>query len=232
MKPTVYQISGAPRAWRVLLGLAFKGLDANVITLRVSERDHHKPEFTALNPRATVPVLVSQNTVLRDSVAILAWLDRAYPQKPLFGETADEAALAWQVTMECADYLREATHQLLSQVFSSDGSVPTPGSAEAERLRAAADLMHAECNYLEDLLSDGRLFLAGNQPTGADAMAFPEIRLLQRAVMTKNELMASVGFGYPPDHYPKTAAWKDRLNEMPEVAATMPAHWNQQPAAA
>ena len=232
MRPTLYQFSGAPRGWRVLLGLAFKGIDVEVKTLSFADRDHYKAYFKALNRRATVPVLVSGETILRDSIAILAWLDRASPEKPLFGKTQEEAAQIWQITMECADYLREANHQFLTQVFSSEDNVPTEGSTDAASLKAGADLMHAECRYLENLLSDGRPFLAGARPTAAEAVAFPEIQLLQRAVMTKNDVMASVGFGFPSDLYSKTADWKVRLNDLPEVAATMPPHWNEQRAAA
>ena len=232
MNPTLYQFSGAPRGWRVLLGLAFKGIQADVKNLDYSDRDHHKADFKTLNPRSTVPVLVAGETTLRDSIAILAWLDRAFPEQPLFGNTQEEAALIWQIAMECADYLREANRVLLTLAFSSNGEVPSAGSAAEETLKKGANLMHAECRYLEKLLSDGRPFLAGDRPTAADAVAFPEIRLLQRAVLTKNDMMASVGFGYPPDHYPKTAIWKNRLNQMPEVAATTPPHWNEELATA
>ena len=232
MRPTLYQFSGAPRGWRVLLGLAFKGIQVEIKTLSLADRDHHKADFKALNPRATVPVLVSGDTILRDSIAILAWLDRAFPEKPLFGNTQEEAAQIWQITMECADYLRGANHQFLTQVFSSEDNVPAEGSTDAASLNAGAELVHAECRYIENLLSDGRPFLAGASPTAAEAVTFPEIQLLQRAVLTKNDMMASVGFGFPPDVYPKTAGWKDRLNDMPEVAATMPRHWNKQHAAA
>ena len=227
MRPTLYTFSGAPRGWRVLLGLAFKGIDADIETLSVSDKDHHTSSFLKLNPRATIPVLTFSNIVLRDSIAILAWLDRAYPNRPLFGRSTDEASVIWQISMECCDYLREGTHQILRQVFSSDGHVPDNGSAEHQTLKAGADLVHAECSYLEDLLSDGRTFLAGDSPSAADAIVFPEIRLMQRAVETKNPLMASVGFGYPPDLYPILASWKDRMNAMPEVAATLPDHWQE-----
>jgi glutathione S-transferase len=227
MRPTLYTFSGAPRGWRVLLGLAFKGVDADVKTLSVSNQDHKKPDFLALNPRAKAPVLTAGDTILRDSVAILAWLDRAYPENPLFGETAEEAAVIWQIAMECREYLRKGNQKLLSRAFFTDALVPSEGTEDHQTLQAEAALVHTECRYLEDLLSDGRAFLAGSKPSAAEAVAFPEIRLLQRAVETKNDLMSAAGFGYPPDLYPKTAEWKNRLNAMPEVAATMPHHWNE-----
>ncbi|MFS8185045.1 glutathione S-transferase family protein [Pseudovibrio denitrificans] len=222
---SLYTISGAPRGWRVLLGLVFKGLSADVIYLKASEKEHKQPEFTALNPRATVPVLTSDHGVLRDSIAILAWLDRAYPEKPLFGHSPEVAAEIWQLTMECCDYLREANRQLLVPVFAGDGSSPEAGSDAARQLNAAAELAHAECRYLEGIFSDGRAYLCGDEPSAADAIAFPEVRLIQRAVETKHDLMASLGFMHPPDLYPFVAAWKTRLNEDPRVEATMPTHW-------
>ena len=225
MRPVLYTFSGAPRGWRVLLGLAFKGIDADVRILSVSEKDHLKPEFIAMNPRAKVPVMTSGDILLRDSIAILAWLDRAYPDKPLFGETPARAATIWQISMECREYLREANRQLLSRAFFTDASVPQEGSEDDRVFQKEAAFVHAECRYLEDLLSDGRTFLAGETPSAADALAYPEIRLIQRAVETRTGLMTAAGFGYPPDLYPGIAAWKNRLNAMPEVAATMPPRW-------
>ena len=108
MTLTVYTISGAPRGWRVLVGLTLKGLDYEVRYLEGSKRQHKSAEFLKINPRGTVPVLNADGQIVRDSIAILAWLDRQYPDKPLFGEAADEAARIWQLTMECCDYLRDA----------------------------------------------------------------------------------------------------------------------------
>lgn len=225
----LHNISGAPRGWRVLLGLSFKGLDAETVLMSLSSRDHHKPDFLSLNPRATVPVLETDDGILRDSIAILAWLDRAYAEKPLFGKTSQHAAEIWQVTMECCDYLREANRQLLTIAFSSDGYAPPKDSDAYADLKRAADLAHAECRYLEGILTDGRAYLCGDAPSAADAVAFPEVRLMQRAVETKHDLMSSIGFGYPPDLYPKVADWKARLNDDPGVAATMPVHWTDAP---
>ena len=229
MSLKLHIISGAPRGWRVLMGLAFKGLGLEIQLLSFSAKDHHKPEFLSLNPRATIPVLEMETGVLRDSIAILAWLDRAYPEKPLFGATPAQAAEIWQITMECCDYLREGTNQLLSPVFSGDGTVPREGSEERKKLQAAADLVHAECRYLESILADGRLYLGGQGPSAADAVAFPEIRLMQRAVETKHDLLSALGFAYPPDLYPKVADWKARLNDDPAVVATIPSHWGETP---
>ncbi|MGH1350966.1 MAG: glutathione S-transferase family protein [Methyloligellaceae bacterium] len=223
----LHTISGAPRGWRVLLGMSFKGLSPEIHYLNYSEKEHQQPDFLKLNPRATIPTLETDSGILRDSIAILAWLDREYPENPLFGSTSKETATIWQITMECCDYLRDSTDQLLSLVFRSSGNVPAENSSERLKYDAAAELAHAECRYLENILSDTGPYLSGDRPGAADAIAFPEIRLMQRAVETRHELMSALGFGYPPDIYPKVAEWKARLNDDPGVAATMPPHWSK-----
>lgn len=229
MAPTLHIFSGAPPGWRVHLGLAFKGITPEIRRMSNDDKDQHQPEFLALNPRGTAPVLEADGLILRDSIAILAWLDREYPLKPLFGENPQQAAEIWQITMECCEFLRQANHQLLTRVFPGDGTVPDEGSPERMQLQAAADLAHAECRYLEQILSDDRSYLGGETPSAADAVAFPEVRLIQRAVETKHALMSALGFGFPPALYPNVASWKDRLNSDARVAATMPPHWTATP---
>ena len=86
MPITVYNISGAPRGWRVLVGLELKGLDYKVQHLSASDGEHKQPAFLNINPRGTVPALTTETITLCDSIAILAWLDREYPHNLLFGE--------------------------------------------------------------------------------------------------------------------------------------------------
>lgn len=227
MTLVLHTFSGAPRGWRVLLGLAFKGLEAEVRFMSVSDKDHHKPEFLALNPRATAPVLQTDDGILRDSIGILGWMDRSFPERPLFGANPQQAGEIWQITMECCDYLREANYQLLTRVFAADGTVPPETSNDGAQFQSAADLLHIECLYLESLPADGRRYLSGSSPGAADAVAYPEIRLVQRAIETKHDLMSALGFDSLRETYPKIANWTARLDAYPNVAATKPPHWDQ-----
>lgn len=229
MTLVLHMFSGAPAGWRVHLGLTFKNLDAEIRTLSNADKDQLLPEFLAISPRAKAPVLETKTGVVRDSIAILAWLDRAHPENPLFGTTPAQAGEIWRITMECCEYLRAANHELLSRVFPSDGSIPDDGSAEREALQLGADMVHAECLYLEDILSNGRLYLGGDAPSAADAVAYPEIRLLQRGAETKHALMSELGLSNPSDLYPNVADWRARLNDDPSVTATLPPHWGETP---
>lgn len=224
MTLTMHIISGSPCGWRAQLGLVFKGLDYEVRHLNGSKREHKSPEFLSINPRGKVPVLETDGLILRDSIAILGWLDGAYPERPLFGATADESATIWQIVMECCEYLQDATNGVVFPVFGGDGSAPVSGSKEAKKLRAAADVLNAECQFLETTL-DNKTFLGGAQVSAADAVAYPEIGRIQRAIATKPMTMAALGYDQFDTRYPRIANWQARVAELPGVGETVPIHW-------
>ncbi|WP_298355572.1 glutathione S-transferase family protein [uncultured Litoreibacter sp.] len=225
MTLTLSTISGSPRGWRVLLGMAFKGLTPEINELKLSEKEHKKEPFISLNPRGTVPTLECDGVVIRDSVAILAWLDRKFPEKPIFGERDEEAAQIWQTTMEVRQYIRQAAAGFLTPVFFGGASLDDKGTAVWDDLTAVAEVMQMEMCFLNDLLSDGRNFLSGATPSAADALAWPDIRLVQRASETKPDLMAELGFAELANTLDHLEGWKQRVFECPGVKATMPGHW-------
>lgn len=221
----VYTISGAPRGWRVLIGLALKDLEYKVHYLQGSSQEHKQTEFLKINPRGMVPVIEHEGTIIHDSVAILAWLDRKYPKKPLFGRTDDEARMVWQITMEACDYLRDATNSLLGPILVQNIDLPEAGSEAMKNLQTASEKMQTECVYLETLLSRNS-FLAGENPSAAEAIIFPEIRLLKRAIEKRAECMRALGFGEFDAFHPKLSAWRERVEALPSMNKTLPYHWH------
>lgn len=224
MKHTVYAVSGAPRAWRVLLGHAFKGIEYEIKYLEASQKEHKQPDFLEVNPRGTVPAITVDGRPMYDSIAILAWLDKAYPKTPLFGETANETAAIWQLTMDCCDYLRAAHHGVLSKVFSTEKTITQLETTERQAFDASVQQLISEYERLETIIG-GQSFFCGDHPTAADAVIFPEARILQRATETKASIMEEIGLGDPDSLYPKVANWKKRIESLPGVEKTMPYHW-------
>ncbi len=216
----VYTISGAPRPWRVLLGLIFKELDFETVVLKASEGEHKAEPFLSLNPRGTVPVVVDGAVTIRDSIAALAWLDRAYPDPPLFGVEADEAARIWQHVTEFADYLRAAVDGLLTPVFFENAHEATP------ELLKAAYAAKVELAALERALESAP-FGVGEMPCAADAIAFPEVRLIQRAIDTKPGIMSEIGLQDIYGQFPRIGTWVERVEALPGYEKTQPHHWKE-----
>ncbi|WP_299649070.1 glutathione S-transferase family protein [uncultured Tateyamaria sp.] len=212
-----WTVSGAPSPWRVALAMAFKGLTYDMHMLSAARKEHKADAYLALNPRGTVPTLKAGDHTLGHSIAILAWLDRMHPTPPLFGQTPEDAATIWQRTMEIFDHLPPATSGVLSPIFFDGATRAT------DALHTAADTLRAELSYLSGLLADDP-FLSGAHPGAADAVAFPHVRLLQRAIDTNPQLMQALRFSALPADI---AAWVTRIEALPGVEQTFPPHWSE-----
>jgi glutathione S-transferase len=87
----LYDLAGAeparrfsPYCWRTKLALAHKGLTADAIPWRFTEKD-----VIAFSGQEKVPVLVDGERIVADSWAIATYLEEAYPDRPsLFGAPA------------------------------------------------------------------------------------------------------------------------------------------------
>ena len=104
--PQLYWISGSPPAWRVMLALTLKGIAFESRQLDHGAGENHAPEYLKLNPKGQVPTLVMGDLVIRESIAILGWLDRAVAERPIWGATTEDAAQVWQDVMEMEAVLR------------------------------------------------------------------------------------------------------------------------------
>jgi glutathione S-transferase len=94
MAITLYDLAGAepdrrfsPFCWRTKMALAHKGLQAETIPWRFTEKD----KLPSPN-QGRVPVIVDDGHVVHDSTAIADYLETRYPDRPsLFGGEAGRA---------------------------------------------------------------------------------------------------------------------------------------------
>ena len=221
MSRTVYIVSGSPFAWRVMLAFGLKGLDYDVKRLVFDDGDTQSPEYLALNPRGKVPVLVDGDVTVYESLAILAYLDRAYPDAPLFGETPAEAALIWRRALEIDNYLASALAGAARPVFRQEFA-----GKEAEINENFAKV-RAEIETVAGWL-DGQNFMVGDRPTAVDVSLYPPLAMLRRV---GPQLSNVPGIkpnlpDYDRDH-PQLAAWMKRVEALPGFEAAYPPHWRE-----
>jgi glutathione S-transferase len=100
----IYWFSGSPFAWRALLTLEMKHINYSSRVLEISKRDNQSPEFRALSPRGKVPVLKDGDFVLSESLAIMTYLDRKFPDPPLFGRSPEDAGRIVKAISEFDSY--------------------------------------------------------------------------------------------------------------------------------
>lgn len=215
--PELYWISGSPPAWRVMLWLVLKGIPFLSHRLDHGRKENRTAAYLALNPRGQVPTLVHGQTVVRESIAILAWLDRAFPERPLFGESPAGAAEIWQDVMILENELRPAVTTVARTLLNGGAD------GRAGELAAAVAFLDLALAALGERLAE-RPFLNGAMPSAADVWLYPALGWMGRA--------AARTAGPVPDPVLRWQAadapigrWQARFSALPGVADTWPPHW-------
>ena len=91
-------------SYRVRIALAFKGLayESVPVELRAPASAQRTPEFLKLNPEGLVPVLVDGEHVVRQSLAIIEYLEETHPAPPLLPRSASARAQVRALTLAIA----------------------------------------------------------------------------------------------------------------------------------
>ena len=85
MANKLYTYWRSSSAYRVRIALNLKGLDYEpvFISLAPGESEHRKDEYRAVNPQMLVPFFDDGKVAIGQSMAILEYLEEAYPDDPL-----------------------------------------------------------------------------------------------------------------------------------------------------
>jgi glutathione S-transferase len=214
----LYWGSGSPFAWRVMLTLEVKGLAYQSRLLEFSKGDHKAAGFLKLNPRGKVPLLKDDDFVLNESLAIMAYLDKKYPEPPLFGTSPEETGLIWRAVMETEAYLLSAGDKVIRPVFFGKGLDQT------EKIQQAAQAVRQELQRIDRELS-GSAWLVGKQISAADISLFPLVQTILRAA--RKDAAKSLKLELLPlaDTFPNLSAWVRRIEALPGYERTYPPHW-------
>lgn len=219
MSIELYWGSGSPFAWRVLLTLEAKKLSYESKLLEFSKGEHKSPEFLKLNPRGKVPCLKDGDFVLYESLAMMAYLDRKYPEPPLFGKSAEETGLIWRVISEC-DYLISAGDKVIRPVFFGKGL------ENVDEIQQAAQKIRDELKRFDEQLAHSD-WLVGEAMSAADLAVFPLVQLCLRAATKEAAQPFDLKFAPLGERYPILAKWVRRIETLPYYERTYPPHWRQ-----
>jgi len=216
----IYWGSGSPYSWRVQLALEYKRLPYESHLLQFSKQEHKSPQMLRMNPRGRVPVLKDGEFVVFESLACLVYLDRKFPEPPLFGRTAEEAATIMRVICEYQAYAEGPLMQIVAAVFLGNLD------AKIDEITRAMHAVASEARTIEGRLSKSD-WLVGEHVSAADLVVFPQIMLLLRA-MEKREAGELRSRFLPMDAtYPAIARWMARVAQLPGYDRTYPPHWRE-----
>lgn len=211
MSVTLYYGSGSAYAWRVWLALEHKGVAYDWKLLSFSEGGHKTPEYTKLNPRQRVPTLVDGDFALRESAAIMEYVEERWPDKPLFAKDIKARAEQRRMIREADNYVGAKIEHLFEAVFAP------PEKADGAKLsEAVKDVQTELLRWEPDFKSN---YVSGDSISAADYTLYPHLAIIHRFQARKPD-------AFPVEFYPpKVKAWMDRMKALPVMQKTWPPHW-------
>lgn len=99
-----------------------------VYVVNLMAGDQNKPEFLAINPKASIPALVREDgSSLTDYMAIAWWLAKCYPKAGLFPDNVDDEIKV----MDVMSYVVSTIHmQGFARIFTTDKFTPNEDDYE------------------------------------------------------------------------------------------------------
>jgi glutathione S-transferase len=212
--------SGSPYSWRALLALEYKQLTYVSHVVQFAKQEHKSPQLLNMNPRGRVPVLKDGEYVCFESLAILHYLDRKYPERPLFGVTPEEAGTIARVICEYQWYAEDHIQKIIYAILFQgvEGRV--------EEVERALGCVIAEARTIETRLASSS-WLVGESFSAADIVVFPGIQMLLRALERREAQDLRARLLPLETNHPAIAAWIRRIEALPGYERTYPPHWKE-----
>ncbi len=132
-----FDFERAPNPRRVRIFLAEKNIEIPRVPVDLFGMEQLSPEFLAINPGGTVPVLETDDgTYIAESIAICHYLESLYPEPPLFGIDARSTALIWMWNNICETEGYPAIAEILRNLSPGFRHRAFPGQADIEQIPA------------------------------------------------------------------------------------------------
>lgn len=171
----LYSYWRSSAAYRVRIGLNLKRLAYDIVPVHLLRDggEQRTDQFAQANPQMLVPVLRHGQRMLRQSLAILDYLDEVWPDRPLLPATARERQRVRALAQLVACDIHPLNNLRVLQYFDREWRVP-----QAERDAWARHWMEEGFRAFEQLLADNPAtsdFCDGGVPTIADCCLVPQL---------------------------------------------------------
>lgn len=172
---TLYSYWRSSAAYRVRIGLALKGLRYDTVPVHLVRNggEQHAPDYAAANPQKLVPMLVHGQRRMRQSLAILEYLDEVWPEPPLLPATARGRQRVRALSQVVACDIHPLNNLRVVRFLENEWNVPQP-----ERDVWMRHWMVEGFDAFEALLADHPStaeFCEGHLPTLADCCLVPQL---------------------------------------------------------
>jgi maleylacetoacetate isomerase len=196
-------------AYRVRIALNLKGLDYEQVPVHLIRDggEQHRPEYAETNPQRLIPVLRHGQRLIRQSLAIIEYLDELWPDPPVLPSAPRDRARARALALLVACDIHPLNNLRVLQYLEREYSAPL-SEREAWIRHWIEDGFGAfEAMLVEDL-SRGE-FCDGESPGIADCCLIPQVYNARR-------------FGVSLDPYPNIRRIEAACLALPAFDAARP----------
>ncbi len=171
----LYSYWRSSAAYRVRIGLNLKGLAYETIPVHLVRGggEQHSDSYREVNPQELVPVLKHGDRVLRQSVAILEYLDETWPAPALLPAIGRDRQRVRAIAHALACDIHPLNNLRVLQYFESTWNVPQSERDEWVRHWVVGGFAAVEA-MLTDHPCTGE-FCEGDIPTIADCCLIPQV---------------------------------------------------------
>lgn len=174
-------------SYRVRIALNLKGLDYERVEVSLIAGEQKSDEYLAQNAQGFVPMLVADGETIIQSLAIIDWLDRTFPEPQLIPDEPMPRAVALAQAQVVASDIHPLNNLRVLKYLTRD-----LGLNEQTKDRWIARWIAEGFEALEAMAGEGR-YLGGDTPGIADCCLVPQMYNARR-------------FEVAVDHYPRLVA--------------------------
>jgi maleylacetoacetate isomerase len=199
LKPKLISGTTSSSSWRVRAALAFKSIEFDL-----DLKDISRGEAQGISPMSQVPVLEIDGHVLRQSVAIIEYLDHTHPEPPLFPKPAHLKAKVREIVETINSGIQPLQNTGVLDKISKDVTVQTA---------FAKGVIIKGLNALEWILNETQSseVCVGNNITAADLFLVPQC-------------MNAIRYGVDLTTFPRCNRIFIHVGALPFMKNTSPAH--------
>jgi maleylacetoacetate isomerase len=173
---TLYSYWRSSAAYRVRIALNLKGMEYAIqpVHLVRDGGEQHTAEYRALNPQQLVPVLLDGERVIRQSLAIIEYLDEVYPDTtPLRPRDLRERARVRALALSIACDIHPLGNLRVLQYLENELDISDKQKTAWSRhwIKVGFDALEASLAQSPEV---GR-FCSGDDPTVADCCLVPQV---------------------------------------------------------
>lgn len=169
----LYSFWRSSACYRVRIALNLKRVAFETIPVHLAKNEQYQAAFKDINPQEIIPVLMHGGRVLRQSLAIMEYLDESWPENPLLPSVARDRQRSRAIAQAIACEIHPLNNLRVLRYLETELGV--------EQEKREAWIRHwikSGFDALEQILADNPstgAFCEGDRPTIADCCLVPQV---------------------------------------------------------